>query len=186
MINLLPLEERNSFVKERKLKLAVIFEVGFLLFLISLVFVLLAGKLYLRGEIESQRTFLSQREKEASFKTVEDFQKSLEAYNSKLQGISSFYGQQTFLTDVMQKLSSLLPPGCHLTSFSFRLKSDKSGQNMVGGTVSLTGFAPTRESLLSFKENLEEEKSFEKVVFPPIDWAEPLNIDFSLTFELKR
>jgi len=181
MINLLPLAERDNFVKERKLKLVVIFEAGFLLFLISLSFVLLAAKIYLRGEIESQENFLSQREKEASFKTVEDFQKSLEAYNSKLQGVGSFYGQQTFLTGVMQKLSSLLPEGCYLTSFSFRQTDNNSP-----GTVNLTGFAPTRESLLSFKKNLEEEKSFEKIVFPPIGWAEPLNIDFSLTLELKR
>jgi len=54
--------------------------------------------------------------------------------------------------------------------------------SIIFPSVSLSGFAPTTETLFEFKENLEKEASFKEVCFPPTNWVNLTDIDFSVTF----
>ncbi|MCG2688300.1 hypothetical protein L6250_01550, partial [Candidatus Parcubacteria bacterium] len=62
MINLLPPEDKKELLFKRKLKLILIFELGFLLFLISIALIAFSVSTYLGGEIDSEKTNIFQKE----------------------------------------------------------------------------------------------------------------------------
>ncbi len=178
MINLLPVQEKKDILTRNKLKLALIFEVGFLFFLISTLFLLLSIQVYLGGEIDSEKITLSQREKKVDKAIISGFQQEIKALNEKFGQIESFYEGQVYLIDELEKVFQKLSPGSYLTSFSFV-------KNLGQEKVNLVGFSPTREKLLDFKRNLEADPRFDKIDFPPGNWVSSTNVDFDLSFELR-
>ena len=54
----------------------------------------------------------------------------------------------------------------------------------IPAKLTVSGFAPTREILFSFKESLEEDSLFVNVTFPPSNWVNATDIIFSVSLEL--
>jgi len=178
MINLLPEGEKQEIFKRRRWKLWLIFEVALFLFLVSLAFVFLTSRVYLAGELVIQQEIIAEREKEVGLQAITDFQKQVADLDLTLQNVKSFYQRQPNLTAVFQALFETLPTEVSLTTLSFI-------QDPATDKINVTGFAPTREDLLLFKENLESNSVFQKVNFPPTTWVSPTDIEFSLSLELK-
>jgi len=177
MINLLPSEEKKEILIKKKLKLVLIFELGILLFLISALFIAFSIVAYLNGEINLEKAAVVNKEEDIDLTTIADFQKETETLNKKIKSVESFYDGQTYLTPVLEKISEKLPSRSYLNNFSFT-KSSKTLQ------INLSGFIPTREDLLAFKRNIEGDKDFKNVSFPPGNWVSPTDIEFFLSFEL--
>ena len=175
MINLLPLQEKKEILFRKKLKLALIFEIGLLLFLISGSFILFSVKAYLGGEIDSEKITLAQRQKEVNQETVSGFEKDVEELNQKLKRIGSFYENQISLAKVLEQVYENLSPRAYLTSFS----------SSYGSKINVAGFMPTKEELLVFKKNLEKIKEFKEIDFPLVNWVSPKDIDFYFSFEIQ-
>jgi len=55
--------------------------------------------------------------------------------------------------------------------------------SVVEKNIHLSGFSPDRNSLVTFKSNLEKETAFKNIVFPPENWLEAKNISFSINLE---
>ena len=178
MINLLPPEEKKEILVKKKLKLVLIFELGILLFLISALFIVFSIAIYLNGEITSEKITVSQREEDIDLTTIANFQKEIEALNEKIKNVESHYNQQVYLTPVLEKVFEKLPSQSYLNNFSFT-KSSKTLK------INLSGFIPTRDDLLAFKRNIESDKDFKSVSFPPGNWVSPTDIEFFLSFELR-
>jgi len=177
MINLLPPEEKKEILIKKKLKLVLIFELGLLLFLISALFIAFSIAIYLNGEINSEKIAVFQKEEDIDLTTIADFQKEIEALNNKIKNVESFYNEQTYLIPILEKVSEKLSGRSYLNNFSFT-KSSKTLK------INLSGFIPTRDDLLAFKRNIESDKDFENVNFPPGNWISPTDIEFFLSFEL--
>ena len=190
MINLLPLEEKNEIMIKKKSKLILIFELGILLFLISILFIIFSISIYLNGEINLERTTVLQKEEDIDLITIADFQKEIDVLNEKMKNVESFYNcgyikplvcyrKQIYLTPILEKVFEKLPNNSYLNNISFTKNS---------GTlqVNLSGFAMNREDLLVFKRNIENDKDFKNVNFPPRNWVFPTNIEFSLSFDLSE
>jgi len=175
MINLLPPEDKKEILFRRKLKLILIFELGLLLFLISLILIVFSVSIYLGGEIESEKISIAQREQDIDLIKIADFQKEIEALNKKTENIDNFYRQQTYSAEVLEKISGKLPVGSYLNSFSF---------SKISQTLNLSGFILTRDDLLNFKRSIDNDNDFTNVNFPPGNWVSPTDIEFFLSFEL--
>ncbi|MDP3093902.1 MAG: PilN domain-containing protein [bacterium] len=178
MINLLPPQEKKENLSRKKLKLILIFEIGILLFLLSNLFILFSVKVYLGGEIDSEKINFSQRQKEVDVAAISNFQTNIKNLNENLGEIKSFYEKQVSLAGVFETISENLPQGSYLTSFSFHQEPELR-------KVSLTGYAPKRDDLLAFKSSLEGSRVFANIDFPPINWVSPENIEFYLNLEIK-
>ena len=178
MINLLPTQEKKDILIRKRLKLALIFEVGLLFFLISVLLIFFSIQVYLGGEIDSEKIAIYQRKKEVDTTAILSFQQETKALNEKFGQVKSFYEGQVYLTDGLKKVFQKLPPGSFLTSFSFV-------KDLGQEKINLVGFSPTREKLLDFKKNLEADPKFDKVDFPPGNWVSSTNVDFYLSLELK-
>lgn len=181
MINLLSPEEKEGLLLEKKKRTAIILWILVLVFLIYLILVLFSIKIYLQSEVEVQKTLLLEGEKEDGRSEFRELQKKIDSTNLTLTKLNSFYQKKIYLTEILEKISGTLPEKTHLTSLSAVFSST---EEKFGYTVSLSGFAPIRESLFELKKNLEKESDFKEVYFPPANWVKPADIDFFVTFEI--
>jgi len=174
MINLLPLQEKKELEKREKLKLTLILGIIFIIFLVYLFLILLSIKIYISSELGTQRIIYDIEEKKFNTSEVQEFQQRIIKANQNLAELDSFYHGQIDLTDILEKISALLPPGVSLKNLTWQKETSQ---------VSLSGFAPLRENLFELRNNLE--KDFEEVYFPPSNWLKPKDIDFRATFKIR-
>jgi len=177
MINLLPLEQKEELREEEKWKLILILGIIILAVLISFTLILFSIKTVLSGDLQIQKIFLEQKEKELELSKIKELETKIRDYNLTLSNLDSFYEKNLNLTEIFERVSKTLPIGTYLTTFNFSLTAFQ---------ISLSGFCENRETLLEFKKNLEKEEKFEKVYFPSSNWVSPTNINFSVTFLIKK
>lgn len=171
MINLLSPKEKQKLLSERNKKIVTILWVLILFFLTCLILILFSLKIYIQSQVKSQQYLLTETKKEKNQSEIENLQGEINSINSNLTKLNSFYQNGIYLSDILEKISQNLPKELYLTNLS-----------IVFPSVSLSGFAPTTETLFEFKENLEKEPGFKEVSFPPANWVDLTDIDFSLTF----
>lgn len=175
MINLLPPEEKENLLREENWNLILILEILVLIFLICLALILFSVKISISGQLEVQKILLLQEEKKFEESQIQSLEEKITTSNQSLSKLNSFYQSQTNLTEILEKISETLPPETYLTDLNLSLAQ-----------ISLSGFSPTREILLEFKKNLEEEQTFGEIYFPPSNWIKPTDIDFLVNFKIVK
>ena len=182
MINLLPSKEKEEILQEENWKLLMILGILLLFFLISLLLILFSVKIFITGEVEVQKILFAEREKEFKNTQMQNLQNNLTAFNKKLSQLDSFYQNQSNFSEILEEISKTLPPGVYLNNLSIAPQGGKGG----GFICNLSGFSPSRQILLVLKDNLEKEKNFQEVYFPPANWVKPADINFTISFEIKQ
>lgn len=175
MINLLPPAEKVKLSSEKNKRIIIILWLLFLFFLICSILILFSIKTYIQAQVRSQQYLLTESKKEKNQSEIEDLQKEIMLVNSSLTELNSFYQDEIYLSDILEKISQVLPEELYLTNLS-----------IIFPSVSLSGFAPTTEALFEFKENLETEPIFREIYFPPANWVDLVDIDFSVTFVIDQ
>ncbi len=61
---------------------------------------------------------------------------------------------------------------------------DLSGVQATGRSVTISGVAPTRESLLAFRKSLEKEKTFKNINVPDSNFQKNKDIVFTVSFSV--
>ncbi|MCH7604690.1 hypothetical protein IID24_01760 [Patescibacteria group bacterium] len=186
MINLLPAIYKEELKREERTRLVFILMALIILFLISLSLLLFAIRIYLAGQIQAQEVILeAQREGFQEYRSVKE---QIQNINLNISNISTFYEQKTGVSEVLNRISSVLPSGFYLTSFRY-IGPDVffQGQNQAGkgmAQISVNGFTPTRDALLLFRDTLERDALFVRVVFLQSNFETKENINFSFSAEL--
>lgn len=173
MINLLPPKYKEDLRGEENLNLVFVLGILFLAFFLCLALVLFSIKVRIAGAVETQKIFFDFKNKE--FSQIKSVEERLNLINRELSSLDSFYQNQFDLTDFLGRISELLPQGLYLNSLSYQ----KEGQK-----INLSGFSPTVELLLDFKNNLERQKDFKDVYFPTAIWLESVNINFNTSLKI--
>lgn len=176
MINLLPIQQKEELLQEEKFKLVLILGIVILVSIISLILILFSIKTSIASEVEIQKIYLDQREKELKSAQIQELEGKIKDLNLALSNLTSFYQSEIDLTEILEKISKTLPKDTYLTSLNFNLSTRQ---------FSLSGFCPNRETLLEFKGNLERQEIFSQINFPPTNWVTPTDINFNVTFKLK-
>lgn len=182
MINLLPPLEKDRVLLKNKRRLIMILWILVLFSIFCFISVLLSIKLYIHEQVNSQRIVFNTAETEFEESGAQSLQKEINSVNLKLDKLNNFYQNKVYITEILEKISTTLPKGLHLNDLS---SSVFSPNDEFGFRVSISGFASDREVLFDFKENLEKDKSFKEVYFPPINWVKPVDIDFVVTFKVR-
>jgi len=175
MINLLPPRQKEELKQEEILRLILILGIITLAFLVSLVLVLLSIRISLLADLDTQEIYIKQKQKELNNPEMQVLEEEIKKYNLTLSKLETFYREQPDLTSMLEKISRTFPNEIYLTSFNF---------NPQTAQVSLTGFSPTCEILIQFKENLEKTEGLKEVVFPPDTWLRDSNINFLVSFKI--
>ncbi|MFH1423360.1 MAG: PilN domain-containing protein [Candidatus Nealsonbacteria bacterium] len=180
MINLLPPKERDILRKEEKLRLAFIWGIFVLFFLATFSLVLFSVNIYLAGEVRGFKILVDCEQQKSATLEAQNIEKEISAVNQNLTTLAAFYEGQSRITELLQKISEIIPEGIYLNSLSLNPNKDKKDRFQI----SLTGHSGTREALLDFKKSLESKSSFQGVYFPPSSWVKPSDINFSASFEM--
>lgn len=99
----------------------------------------------------------------------------LESLASIQTNLSYIDIQKTSLYDTLLYVLERKPKDIKITKFNY-VKGDTDNSSL-----SLEGYADTRDSLLSFSQKLESEKKFAKIELPISNLAKQSDIVFSLT-----
>jgi len=177
MINLLPPEQKQILLREKQFKKTLI--LGFIVIFSFSLFclILLAIQLDLSGKLIVQKKFLDQKNKEFEISEIKGLEKEVDSANKTLLRISSFYQDEFYLTDIVNDFLGTIPSGIYLTTFSF----NRENKEFV-----ISGFSPDRDTLIKFKENLENNGNFKEIFLPASSWVKPEDITFSVTFKITK
>jgi len=180
MINLLPVEEKNRIALEGKKRLTIILWCFASLLVFFLILILFSAKSYLKDQLDYQKNIFENSKNQIGQSEIQDIQKKFESFNSSLLKLDSFYKKRASLSDILIKISNMLPKDSYLTDLSLVYDEDNNLK------ATLAGFVATRESLFEFKKNIEKESWVGDISFPSSNWVEPKNINFSLSFKIAR
>ncbi len=175
MINLLPEQYKKELIQEENWKLVLILVILFSFFLFCLSLLLFLIKFQQENEIQFQKNLLLFKEEE--FSQIHNLEEKFNLTNQKLSHLNAFYQKKFGLTQFLEQIYQIIPPGIYFNSFSYQADD---------GLVTLSGFAPTVELLLDFKNNLEEQKNLKEISFPSSIWIKLTDIDFSVSFKVIR
>jgi Tfp pilus assembly protein PilN len=176
MINLLPPKEKLAGKQRKKLQTAVALALLSFVFLGFLATLLFFISFDMENRIIVQEALLGQKKREADLTKALRLEQGIEEFNRSFPKINAFYQKEPDLVGAVKALSNCVPGQIYLKSLSYQSK---------GRLVSLSGFSFIRDDLIKFKENIENEKLFEAIIFPVSNWVKPNNIDFFATFKIK-
>jgi len=182
MINLLPPLEKEELLIKKNERLIVVLGSMFLIPTICLVLVLFSLKFYILGEVVSQSTILENIEKKYQTPDFLSSKELVQKYNLTLIKADDFYKKQIYLSDALKSISEIQrPEGLYLTNINIKRIKDNGKFN-----VAISGMSDTRDNLLIFKDNLENNKKIENIYFSPDYLTRPFDINFNLTFEINN
>ena len=181
MINLLPPEEKRKLVLERKKKLTLITCYLFLFFFLLIIVFLIPINFYISQRIGYYEDILNSGKSNIEQQEIEDIQKKVQEANIILKKLNDFYNSSFGYSNLLEIISRTLPERIYLNNFSAVVFETEKESYLK---VSLSGYAPTRESLFNLKKSLEQEEIFQEISFPPSSWVEAGDINFSVSFKV--
>lgn len=168
---LIPEQAAKSLKTEYRVRLLVVF-----LFFMSSAAVIGAVCLFpaylLSGLNERQDEGQAQALVRATASSTSSTEGDLTAAGALVSSISSFVSAP--LSNVILHISAIRSRGVSVSSFDVQYAGNKAS------TVTLSGIALTRGSLVAFRDALEADKSFSGVMVPLSDLAPASNIAFSI------
>src|SRR3989344_3858505 len=177
MINLLPPLEKEKLSMEMNNKMAMVLGYIARTSLISLILVLFSVKFYILGNIRYHQGILSEAERQYKTEDFLFFKDIVQASNASLVKIDTFYKKDNRVADAAVLITGIQKPhGLYLTEVSLS-KADNS--NVIKASVA--GVSDSRDSLLAFKSNIENNEKITSIYFPPNNWVKPSEFDFYLT-----
>ncbi len=179
MINLLPPAEKAAISQEENWKIVITYGITLVSFLISFGLILLAINFYISGQVENQKSYTKKTEQGTQTAEKKDMLEKSAQLNKTFAGLYTFYQKQPVFSELIEKVSRSLPFDIYLTNLSI---AASPGWRAV---FTISGYSPTRESLLSLKNNLESQEDIGEIIFPPSSWVKPADINFNVSFKIK-
>jgi len=182
MINLLPPQFKEELKKEENFRMTLILGTLGILFFVCLTLVLLSVNLYLSGQVDAQQILIQTADAEIKTPEARATNEKIIFLNKTVSGLNSFYQKQVKASDFLVKIADILPGGTYATLISFTQAEEGGDYNFK---VAFSGFADTRQILFQLKKNIENSQDFASLYFPPSNWVEPKDVNFTLTFSIK-
>src|SRR3989338_7348676 len=171
MINLLPPKEKEHLLLGKYKKLII---------LIFLILVLASVKFYILSQAVYQKEVLAGLENKYQTPDFLFFKDMIQKYNLSLKTADIFYKKQAYVSGALQTISEIeRPAGLYLTSIAI----DRPDQDNKA-TVTVFGVSDTRDSLILFKSNVEQNSRVKNIYFPPNNWIKSTGVNFYMTFEI--
>ncbi|MBI2121175.1 MAG: hypothetical protein HYU05_00530 [Candidatus Wildermuthbacteria bacterium] len=179
-MNLLPYSAIDALRQETRVRFFALVSIAAGIALLCVALVLFSLSLYVQGKSRSSELLL--RSAQASFETVETTRAGLASFNTTVQEVDALMRSRLYPTDIVSAIALHLPDDISITSLSVK-RSSAQGKNSAGNDIQVfvSGFAKTRDSLLSFRDALQSSLLFSDIVFPPASWSRPDDITFSFT-----
>jgi Tfp pilus assembly protein PilN len=180
MINLLPPIKKQELAREKNWKISLILSINLIAVVVCFCLILLFINILLSVKIDFQEIVYQQSEKQFSSPKIQTLSDNLKTLNQTFFRLDSFYQKQFRATKTLEEISANVPAQIVLTNLLINPKEKDKTIECV-----LTGFAPTREVLLKFKDGLEGNQDFQEIYFPTSSWIKSTDINFTVNFKMK-
>lgn len=179
MINLLPPQEKKELSRARSKKLVIVLSNVAFIGLLSLALILFSLKFYILSEVDISKLNLENTQKRYQTPTLLTLKQVVGQSNATLVKVDDFYQNETAFGDVLRIVFGIeRPEGISFTDISV---TRESGNIMV----TASGKADMRDHLLVFRDNVQNNQNIENTNFPTEDLVKPVDIDFTMTFDVK-
>lgn len=173
MINLLPPKIKTEILEEKIKKLVIILGTLISISLLFLTLILFLINSQLLKRVDLQKQLIESGKSQFEVPEFKNLREKVILANKNLLKLDTFYQEKVSLLEIFEKISEILPEKIYLNNFSFQKEEPE---------ISLSGFAPNRETFLEFKNNLE--RGFVGIDFPLQSLIEPTN--FQIKFKVKK
>lgn len=176
MINLIPKEEKKKMIADFYFRLAILITI-MLNFCILIAFFSLLPSYFISS---IKHSLINERLENLKLEPLPSSEESslnlMKDIDNKIISIEKFE-KNKFLPSVKIINAILLrkTPNIKITKISY----EKNGLNEK--KISISGIAPSREALLSFRKALEESSTFKNVNLPISNFVKGYNINFNLS-----
>ncbi|MBL7156216.1 MAG: PilN domain-containing protein [Candidatus Pacebacteria bacterium] len=178
MINLLPPNEKQVILKNQQFNQVFILGILFLFFCLLLGLILFFIKTDMQQKIVLQENLLHKEQRKVESLNIKNLEEEIRSLNTIFTRLEYFYKERYYLTSSFENLFKTVPKDLYFINLSFNNKEVKK--------FSISGFSPNRQTLLEFKTNLESQKVFKEIYFPPSNWLKSENIDFIASFRINE
>ena len=177
-INLLPEKYKKGYKIEKTRRFFVFLFLS-LYFVIFVFTILLFGSYYfLKTESDFWSENLELKKSDENIKSILELEKDIKKTNKKINFVYKINSNKIVVSDLIENISSLISDGVYLKSLSL---------NANTGDVNLSGFANTRDNILTLEDRLKNSNWVDKSSFvsPKSNILKKKNIDFTFSFKLK-
>jgi hypothetical protein len=176
MINLIPNEEKKKMSKDFYLRLVTVFFVMLSISLLIASIVILPTYFLFSEEEDSINTKLELQNSESIPLLDQNTLIVIKDLGSKLNLIENTQKNKfVFSQKVINEIILKKIPSIKITEISYQNNSQ------TGRKINISGKAPSREVLLSFRRALEDDVAFSKVDLPISNFVKGSNIEFYLS-----
>ena len=180
MINLLPPNKKQELAAEKSWKISLILSINLIAVAVCFCLIFFLVNILLSMKIDSQKIIYQQSEKQFSSPKIQALSNNLKILNQTFSRLDNFYQKQFRAAKTLEKISANIPAQISLTNLLINPKEKEKTIECI-----LTGFAPTREVLLKFKDDLENNQDFQEIYFPTSSWIKSTDINFTVNFKIK-
>lgn len=171
--NLLAKEDQKEIRLEKATAAILNFFIWVVMSLAVLAVFVIAGRIYLTGELSRTGTNIALQKQVVSQEENLQLKKTLGEFNTHLTNLVNLDQHQGQWSEVLISFTRLLPVGVAIDSFTGERET---------GRVRISGFAKTRESVLRLRQNLLASGDFTDVNFPLSNLVKPKDLSFNYTF----
>lgn len=172
MINLISPRYKKSLSQEKNVRVITVLIFLLCACLVSLSLFLAFVLISIESRVVIEKELLRAVERDFTSSRESEIEEKVRSYEDMVKLVSSRGGQRS-MVDVFDVISNTLSHGMYLRNISYSNQADK---------ISLSGFAPNRDSVTEFKRALED--SFINVSFPSSVWIQKTDIEFTTTFPI--
>ncbi|MDP2641512.1 MAG: hypothetical protein Q8P39_03240 [Candidatus Yanofskybacteria bacterium] len=184
MINLLPPERKQQIVEEHFFRLLIAGGIACAAALLASLLLLAAVLISITGKVQAQNLLLSSLQKD---QTAQDTQE-MRAIDGTLISLQRFYTATPRLLLLVEHLEQALPGDVELRALVYSpptTVTERGVKKKVKARIELSGFASTRDAMLGFKQNLEEDMFFSSVAFPLSSYVARTDVLFSASMDIE-
>ncbi|MBI5045542.1 MAG: hypothetical protein HZC14_00855 [Candidatus Niyogibacteria bacterium] len=180
-MNLLPPADQKKVATERFLRFCVVACVGLAcVFAVALAF-LAPSYLYLILQSRELERGLQIEKESPELRKAESIESAIKDLNNR---VGALHGSLALLRDPAKEIDAVLrfqPFGISFHTFFYKANKGESV-----GTLTVLGYADTREALLKFVDKLEQSGFFGKVYSPISNLLSREKVEFSLVLDIKK
>lgn len=178
IVNLLPKSKQREFYYHK------LFGSLKILFIISgatFVLVLLAQfgtKLYLEHELTTIQSTIDRIRLASNKEENANLKKKIQGINNQISDYTTLAGDAPKWSRVLEAFSKLVPEQVYIQNFVV---------DSIKRQVSISGFAPSRESVIALYNNIvADNKNFSNIDYPLDNVSKPTDVQFRFTFTVEE
>lgn len=176
MLNLLPFQQKRELKLNLLNQAAIRVAISIIFMILILALLLLIARIIININLIETEKELSFWQSRAEIKELEILEKNIGELNKNLIFLNGLYQNQNKFSSFLENLAKDVP-------VDIRLDNVFLGESSA---VNISGFAPTRNALINFKNVLEKAPYVSEFNFPLSNLTKATNINFRLSFKLRN